>query len=344
MNMITPIAETQNATGKLPRNRPTPRGGCTLEGIARRDSTTTTQTVATSVQSLKGELDAVRREEAKLRQAIYEAAQVQRRLCAPRELVWGEFEIAGEIFPVRHLTGDFFKVMELGSVLGLTVGDIAGKGLSAGIWQAHLMDLIQRCARAYPHPADAVAGVNRELCQDQSEPPITALFFARLDPERNELMYCNAGLPAPLLLGHDKSVERLEKGGPMLGALQNATYEVGRVRMDPGDLFLAYSDGLTECQNCQEEEFAIERLSAVVKGVSDATATQVLFHTLGAVLDFAGACSPGDDLTLLTVRRREATRSETISAGSKDFSRPRSRPTSVVRPRQAANGELNHHK
>jgi serine phosphatase RsbU (regulator of sigma subunit) len=88
---------------------------------------------AAGIQSVKQELDAVRREQGKVQQAIYEAAQIQRKLCAPRELVWGEFEIAGEIFPVRHLSGDFFKVMELGSALGLTVGDIAGKGLSARI-------------------------------------------------------------------------------------------------------------------------------------------------------------------------------------------------------------------
>src|SRR5262250_2778803 len=94
-----------------------------------------------SVQSIHEELEAVRREQAKLQQAIYEAAQVQRRLCSPRELLWGEFEIAGEIFPVRHLSGDFFKVMEFDSALGLAVGDIAGKGLSAGIWQTHLMGL-----------------------------------------------------------------------------------------------------------------------------------------------------------------------------------------------------------
>jgi sigma-B regulation protein RsbU (phosphoserine phosphatase) len=346
MNMITPTAETQKATGKLPRSRPAPGSRHTLEGHARRGSrTTTTIDLTETVQSLKGELDAVRREDAKLRQAIYEAAQIQRRLCAPREFVWGEFEIAGESFPVRHLSGDFFKVMELDSVLGLTVGDIAGKGLSAGIWQAHLMDLIQRCARTYPHPADAVAGVNRELCRDQSEPPITALFFARLDPERSELVYCNAGLPAPLLLGRDKSVEHLEKGGPMLGALLEATYDAGRVCMNPGDMLLTYSDGLTECQNSQEEEFEMGRLSDVAKGVSGATAKQVLFYTLGAVLDFAGACSPGDDLTLLVMRRREATLPEDTSAGNnKDFSRPRSRPTSVVRPRQVANGEGNHHK
>src|SRR5262249_45412678 len=150
------------------------------------------------------ELEAVRHEYAKLQQAIYEAAQVQRQLCSPRELVWGEFEVAGEIFPVRHLSGDFFKVIQLGAVLGLALGDIAGKGLSAGIWQAHVMDLLQRCSRAYFHPTEVVGAVNRELCLNQSEPPITALFFARLDPERNELVYCNAGLPAPLLLRRNK--------------------------------------------------------------------------------------------------------------------------------------------
>jgi sigma-B regulation protein RsbU (phosphoserine phosphatase) len=338
--MITPSAETQNATRKAPGNRPARETGRTAEAHAPRNLRNSTATDRTDiVQSPKDELDTVRREYAKLQQAIYEAAQVQRRLCAPRELVWGEFEISGEIFPVRHLSGDFFKVMELDSVLGLMVGDIAGKGLSAGIWQAHLMDLIQRCARTCSHPADAVAGVNRELCQDQGEPPITALFFARLDPERSELVYCNAGLPAPLLLRRNKSVERLEKGGPMLGALQEATYNSGSVRLNPGDMLLAYSDGLTECRNAQDEEFETRRLSAAAKAVSGDTANQVLFSTLGAVLDFADACPPGDDLTLLVVRRRETLLTEHTSADHKDFSKPRRQLSSVVRPRQVASGE-----
>ena len=81
-----------------------------------------------SLESLTDEVLALRREQTRLQQAIFEAAQVQRRLCAPREMTWGEFEIAGEIFPVRHLSGDFFKVMELGSALGLALGDIAAKG------------------------------------------------------------------------------------------------------------------------------------------------------------------------------------------------------------------------
>src|SRR6267378_6273514 len=157
------------------------------EGSASQGLPATARSLTADIQSVKQELDAVRLEQAKLQQAIYEAAQIQRKLCAPRELVWGEFEIAGEIFPVRHLSGDFFKVMELDSTLGLTVGDIAGKGLSAGIWQTHLMDLIQRCARTNLPPAEVVAVANRELCRDQNEPPIAALFFARLDPQSGEL-------------------------------------------------------------------------------------------------------------------------------------------------------------
>ena len=332
MNMMTTegmLDITQSALGNR-LARETKREGNVSQGLPA-----TAKSLTADIQSAKQELDAVRSEQAKLQQAIYEAAQIQRKLCAPRELVWGEFEIAGEIFPVRHLSGDFFKVMELDSALGLTVGDIAGKGLAAGIWQAHLMGLIRRSARRHSDPAAAVAEVNRELCQDQSEPPIAALFFARLDPQENELVYCNAGLPTPLLLRHNRTVERLEKGGPMLGALQKAAYVSGSVRLNPGDMLLAYSDGVTECRNSEDEEFEMGRLSAAVNAVGDGSANQVLFSTLGAVLDFADACSPEDDLTLLVVRRREGTTIERSPSRSKDFSMPHRGPTSVVRPKKA---------
>ena len=338
--MITPGIETQNATRKAPRQRPGPEARRVADGqVSKQVPAPAVTGFRESARSLRDELDSVRREHARLQQAIYEAAQIQRRLCAPRELVWGEFEIAGEIFPVRHLSGDFFKVMKLDSTLGLTVGDIAGKGLSAGIWQAHLMDLIQRCARTNLPPAEVVAAANQELCRDQNEPPIAALFFARLDPQSGELVYCNAGLPPPLLMRRNKSVERLEQGGPMLGALKESRYDSGRVRLNPGDLLLAYSDGLTECRNSLDEEFEMERLTAAGKGMGGATANQVLFSTLGAVLDFADACPPEDDLTLLVVRRREALVAKYTSAGNRQISRPRRRQGSDARPRQVASEE-----
>jgi len=284
------------------------------------------------------ELNALRREQAKLQQAIFEAAQVQRRLCAPRELSWGEFEVAGEIFPVRHLSGDFFKVMELGSALGVVLGDIAGKGLSAGIWLPHLMGLIQRSARRHPDPADAVAEVNHELCHDDGAPPLTALFFARIDPRANELAYCNAGLPAPLLLRDNKTLERLEEGGPTLGAVKNAAYHTGSVTLNPGDMLVAHSDGLTECRNTQDDEFEMERLTAAAGAVSGTNASKALFSLLGTVLDFADSCSAGDDLTLLVVRRRDAIKGEQPRSRAKDFSAPHRRPASVSRPKNPDRG------
>jgi serine phosphatase RsbU (regulator of sigma subunit) len=274
---------------------------------------------AADVAALHGELVALRHEHAKLRQAIFEAAQVQRRLCAPRELAWGQFEIAGEIFPVRHLSGDFFKVFRLGDSLGIVVGDIAGKGLSAGIWLTHLTSLVQRCAQTHADPGVAVAEVNRELCEAQGQPPLTALFFARLDPECGEVVYCNAGLPGPMVLRREKVVASLGEGGPILGAVREGRFNSGTVALDPGDTLIAYSDGVTECRNSCDEEFDTERLMEAAGAACGAGASKALFATLGAVLDFADGCAPNDDLTLLVVRRRE----EQARSRSKDSSTTR---------------------
>jgi sigma-B regulation protein RsbU (phosphoserine phosphatase) len=334
--MMMKTVETQNITQELERNALSAASASTKEEQVRRRnaSTGTAAALTDGTRSREQELEALRGEHAKLQQAVYEAAQIQRKLCSPRELVWGEFEIAGEIFAVRHLTGDFFKVTQSDGVLGIVLGDIAGKGLSAGIWQAHLMDLIQRCSRAHVHPANAVAAVNRELSLNESEPPITALFFARLNSERNELVYCNAGLPPPLLLRGNASVERLEEGGPMLGALEKATYRCGSVQLNPGDMLLAYSDGLTECRNSQDQEFETGRLSTAAKTLRGASANHVLFSMLATVLDFADACPPDDDLTLLVIRRCDVRLTERTSEVNRNSSGFRRQQTSAARPRQ----------
>lgn len=263
-----------------------------------------TQPAALPCDLVSDELNSLRGEYARLQQAIFEAAQVQRRLCMPRELGWREFEIAGEIFPVRYLSGDFFKVMQFRSGPALALGDIAGKGLSAGIWQTHLMGLLHRAARRNAAPGQVLAEVNRKLCRDEGQPPLTALFFARLNAQNNELTYCNAGLPAPLLLRHDGPLERLEEGGPMLGAVLHGLYQTGRIILNPGDMLVAHSDGVTECRNSYDQEFEMRRLTDATRAVAGTAASKALFSLLGTVLDFAGSCPPADDITLLVLRRR----------------------------------------
>jgi sigma-B regulation protein RsbU (phosphoserine phosphatase) len=256
------------------------------------------------------ELAALRREQSELHQAMFEAAQVQRKLCAPRDLCRGEFEIAGEMFPVRHLSGDFYKVFGLGADVGLAVGDIAGKGLKAGLWLTHLMGLLRICARENPEPAAAMAAINRELCDEQGEPPMTALFLGRVNPQTGELAYCNAGQPGALLLRSSGALESLQVGGPMLGALVQATFEEGHVTLQAGDTLVAFTDGVVECCNAKDEEFGTKRLAAAAAASGGAAANRALFSTLGAVLDFAGGRPPTDDLTLLVVHRRAAAGAE----------------------------------
>ena len=310
------------------------------EGVAPAKPWAVTGTdSAERAQFLADELESLRRDHAKLQQAIFEAAQVQRKLCAPRELNWGQFEIAGEIFPVRHLSGDFFKVMKLRSALGVAVGDIAGKGLSAGIWQAHLMGLIQRSARRHTDPAAALAEVNDELCGDDGQPPLTALFFARIDATKSELVYCNAGLPAPLLLRSNNALERLETGGPMLGALQNANFNSERVVFHPGDMLVAYSDGVTESRNAQDQEFEMNRLENAARGVAGTNASKALFSLVGTVLDFADACSLADDLTLLVLRRNDAVTGDRSRSRKRKVSGPRREQASRSRPRNTDRGD-----
>src|SRR5260221_6060217 len=92
------------------------------EGNASQGLPTTAKSLTAGIPSVKQELDAVRREQAKVQQAIYEAAQIQPKLCAPPELVWGELEIAGERFPVRQLSGDSFQMIEIDTPPRLTPG------------------------------------------------------------------------------------------------------------------------------------------------------------------------------------------------------------------------------
>src|SRR5438477_8774936 len=114
-------------------------------------------------QELEVKLAALQQDYAELHTAIFEAAQVHRRLCAPRLVRQGNFEIASEIFAVRHLPGDFFTVEETNNRVLLTLGDICGKGLAAGMWTTHLVGLVGTHAAVTCEPESIVAGVNRDV-------------------------------------------------------------------------------------------------------------------------------------------------------------------------------------
>lgn len=235
---------------------------------------------------------------------LYEAAQMQRQMSGPRLLRRGDFEIAAEIFPVRHLSGDFFNVSELGTTTLLAMGDIAGKGVMAGMWFTHLLGLTRMYGESISDPAQAMAALNQQMCVSAWAPPLTSIFLARLDWTNGDLAYCNAGHPAPVLLRANGDVEFLNVGGLVLGAVASVPFVGARVVLEPGDTLIGFSDGLLECCNEHDEQFGVERvIDKARNALSGEMAPALLFSIIGAAQDFAGTLSRTDDCSMMVVRR-----------------------------------------
>ena len=239
-----------------------------------------------------------------LHTALVEAAQVHRRLCAPRLVRHHNFDIASETFAVRHVPGDIFTIEETSSGVILALSDICGKGLAAGMWTTYLAGLVATHTAECAEPEAIVTGVNRDLCRMSSVAPLATLFLGRLDPVTGKLDYCSAGHPPSLLLRADGRLELLSEGGPLLGVFPAASFTRGCVELRGGDVLLACSDGILESLNSGDEEFGYERLETQLRRAHTAAADAVLFSVLGAVQDFAAAQPLIDDMSLVVVRRR----------------------------------------
>jgi sigma-B regulation protein RsbU (phosphoserine phosphatase) len=218
----------------------------------------------------------------------------------------GAFDVASEIFAVRHLPGDFFSVEETSEGLLLALGDIGGKGLAAGMWVTHLIGLIRSHTAANSDPEAIVAAVNRDIARLSSVEPLSSLIVARLDTFSGKLEYCSAGHPPALLLRQNGILELLSDGGPVLGAVPNAFFDRGSVELDTGDLLLACSDGILESFNEAEQEFGAMRLQTELRRAQGGTAESVLFSVLGAVQDFAAPRPLTDDMTLVVVKNNNS--------------------------------------
>lgn len=261
--------------------------------------------VGRSKRDLEDQLTVLRGDLDDLRRTMYEAVQVQRKLCGPRLIRRPPFEIAGEIFPVGHLSGDFLCVFESDGNVVFAIGDICGKGLSAGMWFTYVVGMVRLHMAALGSPAEALAAMNHDLLQTGLAAPLTSLVLARVALSTGEITYCNAGHPPALLFASHGPAENLQEGGPLLGALAGASFVDGHTTLRPGDTLLAYSDGIVECRNENGVEFGAEQLLASAQGSRTSTASSVLFSLLGTVEDYAGNLLREDDMALIVVRRAD---------------------------------------
>jgi serine phosphatase RsbU (regulator of sigma subunit) len=243
------------------------------------------------------------RERSDLHGQLFDAVQIQRKLSGPRVLRYGDMQFASEVFAARFLSGDFTTFSRDGSKVLAVLGDIAGKGVAAGMWFTHLAGLLQSYGRPDFDPARIASEVNRHLCYLRPVAPFVTAFFAQVDCNRGALTYCNAGHFPPILLRADGQTDLLQEGGPLLGALEGAEFQSGEQMLEPGDTLVAYSDGVLECRDTAGEEFGLERLMASIAQAKQQSAQATLMMLLAAVQDFANGNPLGDDVSLTLIQR-----------------------------------------
>jgi phosphoserine phosphatase RsbU/P len=260
------------------------------------------------------------------------AQEVQAQLFPRQVSELESLEVHGFCRPARTVSGDYYDFLTASShKLILAVGDISGKGISAAL----LMATIHSAVRAYsveslpqmrePVAVGAVAGAGRVMAAwpegieispgallgllnhqlYESTPPekYATLFLGIYDGRSHKLTYSNGGHLPPILIGRDGAVRRLEAGGTVVGLFDNMTYDEGAVEMHPGEIFLAYSDGVTEPEN-EFGEFGEERLIELVSTNRSSPLVQISQAVTSAVDDWIGDNEQPDDITLVLARAR----------------------------------------
>lgn len=213
--------------------------------------------------------------------------------------------------PALGLSGDYLDYFELPEDnLGLAIGDVSGKGLAAALLTSSLHSL----ARALRHSqygslsalTAAIDEMFYEVCPDCS---YATMFMARYDPASRHLHYVNAGHEPPVVLRKTSSGYRpvaLEATGPVIGMLRKPSFHENVVSLAPGDLLVAYTDGLCETVNPRGEEWGFQRLLATIQACSYRKARDIVERVLEAAELFAGGCPQHDDLTIWLGRVEES--------------------------------------
>ncbi len=208
--------------------------------------------------------------------------------------------------PARVVSGDYYDFLQLGPTsLGIAIADISGKGISAALLMASLQAALRSQVLLDGHgpesTADLVARMNRHLFLNTSDDRYATFFYAEYDAATHTLRYTNAGHHPPLYIAGER-VMRLEEGGMVVGLFDDCTYEQGTLRVEPGSLLLAYSDGLIEPENVYGEEFSTERLIEVALRHRDAPPRTLAEKLVAAAEEWAGSPEQADDMTVIVAR------------------------------------------
>jgi sigma-B regulation protein RsbU (phosphoserine phosphatase) len=232
------------------------------------------------------------------------AREIQAKLLPARAPAVRGYEIACIGVPAQSVGGDYYDVIPLdGDRLALCVADVSGKGMPAALLMANLQATIRSQALADAAPAECVRRSNRLLFHSTDARRFATCFYGLLDLRTGALRYANAGHDRPLLVRRDGARVPLDTGGLILGMIEDESYEEAAITLEPGDLLLLFSDGITESFSPLDRLFGMEGLEATVARARHGSAQEIVDAIMGAVSEHASGRAQTDDMTLVALRR-----------------------------------------
>ena len=237
-------------------------------------------------------------------QELGQAALIQKGLLPSNPPAVTGLDIAGNTTACRTVGGDYFDYLEFpDGRVGLLVGDVAGKGMPASLLMSSLQARVQVLFEEADNLAHKITRLNKSISANCPDNRFITFFMAVINPATGELVYTNAGHNPPLLIRASGEIQQLTGGGLILGIIPQATYKETSVCMEPGDLLVLYSDGVTEAPNLQAEDYGDERLEQLVISLRGRTSAEIVEAIETSVQQFTQGAPTADDITVVVARR-----------------------------------------
>jgi sigma-B regulation protein RsbU (phosphoserine phosphatase) len=291
--------------------------------VQRRDQlgalSTSFNTMSESLERLLEQ----QREKERMQSELEIAQEVQNNLFPHGPVEMPGLELHGVCKPARTVSGDYYDFLIMGeSELTLAMGDISGKGISAALLMASLHSAVRAYRFAgedcfsdgggtdrffqggatFSSPGKVLSLLNRHLYRSTQPEKYATLFLAHYNTNTRKLVYANGGQLPPFVLCTNGTVRRLDRGGSVVGLLDDLVYDEGTITLDPGDILIAYSDGVTEPEN-EFGEFGEERLIEMVQRHRHLPLAAISQQVLQSLRAWIGEQEQPDDITLVLARQ-----------------------------------------
>lgn len=245
-------------------------------------------------------------EKKRLEREFATAREVQVELLPSTFVQPAHFEVAAHSTPCRFVGGDFYDLLPLeDGRAAIILGDVSGKGISAALLASMAQGVIHAQFDSGLSLPEAITSLNRVLIQKTDANRFITLFCALIDTD-GTFSYVNAGHNPPILARANGGIELLATGSMLLGAFDFAQYQAQETKLEPGDVLVIFSDGVTEAVNTSNQMFGDQRLERLVTKNEGLSAKEIKDRIEQEVLAFTRGLPQGDDITLIALKMRSS--------------------------------------